>query len=83
MDFWQWHVGPDLPIRLKPVLLVHQQLHAFGMIDTSTKYVDENAFRRHIVSTCHFIDTHIGHVHTPFWHVLCGLWIASLLRASQ
>jgi hypothetical protein len=59
MDFWQWRVEPDLPIRLKPVLLVHQQLHELGMIDTSTKYVDENAFHRHIVSTCHFIHAHM------------------------
>jgi len=62
---------------------VHQQLHELGTIDTSTKYVDENAFHRHIVSACHVIHTHIGHVHTHFWHALCPLWIASLLRASQ
>ncbi len=34
----------DLAMRLKPILLVHQQLHELGMIDTSTKYVDENTF---------------------------------------
>jgi hypothetical protein len=33
-------------------------------IDTSTKYVDKNAFHRHIVFACHFIHAHIGHAHT-------------------
>ena len=61
MDFWQWGVGPDLAIRLKPFLLVYQQLNELGMIDTSMICVDENAFHRHIVSACHFIHAHIGH----------------------
>ena len=83
MDFLQWRVEPGLPIRLKPILLVHQQLHERGMIDTSMECVDENAFHRHIVSACYFIHAHIGHVHSLMGHAICQLWIASLLRASQ
>jgi len=48
MDFWQWGVGPDLAIRLKPFLLVYLQLNELGMIDTSMICVDENAFHRHM-----------------------------------
>lgn len=31
MDYLQRRVGQDLAIRLKPILLVHQQLHELGM----------------------------------------------------